>query len=237
MAETAKEAGVSIVAGDTKVIERRNDGQAAGQMIYTAGAGFMRTNAQVLSPKSLEDGDVIIVSGNLGDHHATILGQRMGIENRIESDNAPLNEMVNALMDPANKIRVHELRDVTRGGLATVLNEFADASNKVITLQDDKLPVSMEVLSFAGILGLDPLYMGNEGKMIAVVAKEDATKALELIRGSRYGEKAQIVGSVRLCEEGEDPVLLVETSIGGKRVVGPLYGEGLPRIGCVFFTV
>lgn len=227
MAATAREAGVMIVAGDTKVVENHS-GPDGGILINTAGVGFMREDAPLLMPSSIRGGDVVLVSGCLGDHHAAILGQRMHLENEIVSDNAPLSDMVNALMESGT--HVHEMRDVTRGGLATVLNEFCEGSGRNIVLQEEAVPVDAAVRSFSGILGLDPLYMGNEGKMVAVVAPEDAARALEIIRHSRYGGNAARIGEVRDAAPGETPALILETAIGGQRVLGPLYGEGLPRI-------
>lgn len=229
MAETAREAGVLIAAGDTKVVENHS-GPEGGLIINTAGVGFLLPGQNKLSPQCIREGDAVLLSGNLGDHHAAILGRRMGLENRIQSDNAPLGEMVQAILDSG--VQVHEMRDVTRGGLATVLNEFAQDSGKIITLLEDSLPVSEEVRGFAGILGLDPLYMGNEGKMICIVPEADADKALAAMKKSRYGDHAAIIGRVTQPQEaeGERPVLLIQTAFGGRRVVGPLYGEGLPRI-------
>ena len=183
----------------------------------------------VPGPSNLEDGDVIIVSGNLGDHHATILGTRMGIESNIESDNAPLVEMVTNLLKEG--VAVHAMRDVTRGGLGTVLNEFSSASKCSIELKEEDIPVSQAVKDFCGILGLDPLYMGNEGKMVIAVPEDQADKALSIIRGSKYGENAAIIGRVLKSEDDADiHNVTVLTKIGGKRVIGLLYGEGLPRI-------
>jgi len=133
--------------------------------------------------------------------------------------------MVNALL--TNKIKVHTLRDITRGGLATVLKELAQTSKCTIRLKEDSIPVSPQVRDFCGLLGLEPYYMGNEGKLVAIVAKEDAAKALELIRGSRYGQDAAIIGEVTDEEAGE---LWMETAIGGIRSLEILQGEGLPRI-------
>jgi hydrogenase expression/formation protein HypE len=226
MAATAKEAGVVVVTGDTKVIERRSDDP--GLIINTSGVGFIRDSFDTPGPSCLKEGDSIIISGNLGDHHAAILGSRMGIESDIVSDNAPLCDMVGRLLD--NNIRVHAMRDVTRGGLGTVLNEFASASGCTIELSEESLPVSPAVKDFCGILGLDPLYMGNEGKMVLSVDKEDAEKALLLIRKSRYGENAAIIGSVTGKASSDTLNVSVRTRIGGKRVVGLMYGEGLPRI-------
>lgn len=227
MAETAKEAGVLIVTGDTKVVEKHSD--VSGLIINTSGVGFIPEDLDVPGPSKLEDGDKIIVSGNLGDHHATILGSRMGIENDIISDNAPLVDMTRKLMDA--HLSIHAMRDVTRGGLGTVLNEFANASNCSIVLKESELPVSASVKDFCGILGLDPIYMGNEGKMVISVSAADADKALSLIKESRYGENAKIIGEVKKDKESTDNInVVVTTKIGGKRVVGPMYGEGLPRI-------
>ncbi|MBP5597428.1 hydrogenase expression/formation protein HypE [Pseudobutyrivibrio sp.] len=223
MAETADEAGVKIVAGDTKVIEGNG-----GIYINTAGVGFVPKGVDIKA-KNAEDDDVIIVSGNVGDHHATVLSQRMGIKNTIVSDNAPLQEMVGKLIE--NKIPVHVLRDVTRGGLATVLKELAVSSGLRFDLFEEKLPVDPQVQSFCGLLGLDPLYMGNEGKLVAIVPKEKAVEALELIRSCKYGENACMVGAVNLPEDdSEVGALIMKTEIGGRRFLDILQGEGLPRI-------
>lgn len=223
MAETAEEAGVKIVAGDTKVIEGNG-----GIYINTAGVGFVPKGVDIKA-KNAADDDVIIVSGNVGDHHATVLSQRMGIKNSIESDNAPLQEMVKKLVD--SKIPVHVLRDVTRGGLATVLKELALASGLRFDLFQDKLPVDPQVQSFCGLLGLDPLYMGNEGKMVAIVPKDYAAEAVEIIRSCKYGENACMIGAVNLPEdETEEGALIMKTAIGGRRFLDILQGEGLPRI-------
>lgn len=227
MAETANEAGVKIITGDTKVIE--NKGGEPGLIINTSGVGFIRDNLQVPGPFNLRNGDKIIVSGNLGDHHTAILSTRMGIQTNVVSDAAPLKEMVIKLLD--NDIQVHAMRDVTRGGLGTVLNEFCDSSKCTINLYEEKLPVQAAVKDFCGILGLDPMYMGNEGKMVLSVAAEDAEKALLLIRESKYGENAEIIGDVTQSEETiNDHNVVLNTKIGGKRIIGLMYGEGLPRI-------
>ncbi len=227
MAETAREAGVKIVTGDTKVIE--NKGGEPGLIINTSGVGFIPDDLDVPGPLKLQDGDRIILSGNLGDHHAAILGHRMGIENNFVSDNAPLVDMVGNLLKGG--IHVHAMRDVTRGGLGTVLNEFSAGSKCSIELVEKDLPVSDAVRKFCGILGLDPIYMGNEGKMVLSVPENEAEKALSIIKSSKYGENAAIIGSVKKSSENDDNInVSVLTEIGGKRVVGLLYGEGLPRI-------
>lgn len=225
MADTAKEAGVIVVAGDTKVIDGKNpDG---GIIINTAGVGFVKAN---VSAKNAKDGDVIIVSGAMGDHHAAILSQRLSIKNNIESDNAPLTEMVMALID--NGIDVHVLRDVTRGGLGTVLKELAISSKVQFDVEEIALPVHSDVKNFAGLLGLDPFYMGNEGKLVAIVAAADKDKALGVIRSSKYGEEAAVIGQV-CADEAKDfsaGKVSLATALGGKRELGILVGEGLPRI-------
>ena len=223
MADTAVEAGVKIVAGDTKVIEGNG-----GIYVNTAGVGFVPKGVDIKAKNAAED-DVIIVSGNVGDHHATVLSQRMGIKNTIVSDNAPLNEMVQSLI--TRNIPVHVLRDVTRGGLATVLKELALASGLCFDILQEKLPVDPQVQSFCGLLGLDPLYMGNEGKLVAIIPKDYAAEAVEIIRGCKYGENACMIGSVKTpSEDIERGALIMKTSIGGRRFLDILQGEGLPRI-------
>lgn len=217
MAETAKEAGVTVICGDTKVIEG-----SGGIYINTTGVGFVKESTDIVST-NLRTGDAVIISGNTGDHHAAILSARMGIENNIKSDNAPLVEMVEKMLKSG--IELHCMRDVTRGGLGTVLNELAKASHVNIEIQEENIPVDSEVKAFAKILGLDIMHMGNEGKLVAVVPEKDAEKAAQIIRKSKYGENAQIIGTVK-SGEGVDLI----TPIGGKRRVNVLYGEGLPRI-------
>lgn len=217
MADTAEEAGVVIVAGDTKVINGEG-----GMYINTAGVGFADEKVNCASA-NCKTGDVIIVSGNMGDHHAAILSNRMQIENNIQSDCAPLVEMVKNMLE--ENIDIHAMRDITRGGLATVLNELADASGCMMEISEELIPVAKDVKSFSKILGLDPLYMGNEGKLTAIVNAEHADRALEIIKGSRYGQNAAIIGRVT---EGKGVV--VNTHLGGRRGVGVLMGEGLPRI-------
>lgn len=219
MAETAKEAGVQIVAGDTKVVS--GNGEC---FINTTGVGFVPEGREV-SATRVQEGDVVIASGNLGDHHATILSCRMGITNSIESDNAPLGEMVEALF--AAGVDVHTMRDITRGGIATVLKELAIASKVTIQLEEGSIPVTPQVKDFCGLLGLDPLYMGNEGKFIAVVPEHQAQAALGAIRSARYGKDAVIIGKVSKEEPGK---LYLRTRIGGLRNLEVLQGEGLPRI-------
>lgn len=216
MAKTANEAGVCIVAGDTKVIEGNG-----GVYINTTGIGFAK-NENIVST-NLQDGDCVIVSGTMGDHHATILSARMEIENDIQSDNAPLTDIVKNLIDGG--IDIHCMRDVTRGGLGTVLNELANASQKQIEIEETAIPISDEVKAFSKILGLNIMHMGNEGKLVAIVPSEQANKAVEIIKNSKYGENATIIGKIT---NGEGVIL--NTRLGGQRKINVLIGEGLPRI-------
>ena len=216
MAQTAREAGVIIVAGDTKVVD--GNGRI---YINTSGVGFIE-GEDYASSKCQED-DVIIVSGCMGDHHAAILSHRMNIKNDIASDVAPLCDIVKNLQQGG--VAVHAMRDITRGGLGTVLNELADSSGKCFTIKEEAIPVNPQVKSFVKLLGLNLMHMGNEGKLVAVVDKKDAEKALEIIKGSKYGKDAAIIGKVT---SGSGVVM--ETALGGKKKVGILIGEGLPRI-------
>ncbi|MGN0316915.1 MAG: hydrogenase expression/formation protein HypE [Lachnospira sp.] len=223
MADTAKEAGVMIVAGDTKVIQGNG-----GIYINTSGVGIMPENVDIHASAGEEE-DVIIVSGNMGDHHATILSKRLDIVNSIESDAAPLCECVNNLLN--EEIKVHILRDVTRGGLATILKELAESSVMQFEIDETAIPVSPQVKDLCGLLGLDPLYMGNEGKLVAVVAKEDSDRALDIMRKSAYCENAAIIGRVKaLPDDVHKGRLILNTRIGGSRILPELQGEGLPRL-------
>ena len=219
MAETAKEAGVQIVAGDTKVVN------GSGEFyINTAGVGIVPDGVDIKASNA-HDTDVIIVSGTMGDHHAAILSERMEIDTNVTSDNAPLVDIVHNLLEEDVKVRT--LRDITRGGLGTVLKELAEASGKTFYVESEAIPVKQVVKDFCGLLGLDPLYMGNEGKLIAIVDKDDAQRALDIIKRSKYGEDAAIIGEVKSENAGE---VILKTKIGGKRSIDVLQGEGLPRI-------
>jgi hydrogenase expression/formation protein HypE len=216
MAMAAKEAKVKIVAGDTKVIEGKG-----GIYINTSGIGVIVKNGISIS-NCLPD-DVIILTGNLGEHHAAIMSSRMGIENNIVSDCAPLNSIVKKLL--SENISIHCMRDVTRGGLATVLNEAADQSDCGVVIDEKSLPVSNEIHGFCEILGLDPLYMANEGKLIIIVPESQAEKALKAVRSVKYGKNAAIIGRIT-----DGSHVTMTTTLKGSRRIDILYGEGLPRI-------
>lgn len=216
MSQAAKEADVKIIAGDTKVI-----GGNGGIYINTSGVGFVE--GEDFNSGRCAEGDAIIVSGTMGDHHAAILSNRMNIKNDIVSDVAPLCEMVAALKESGAEI--HAMRDVTRGGLGTVLNELADASSTMFELEEEKIPASAQVKSFVKLLGLNIMHMGNEGKLVLTVKGEDAGLALQAIRKSKYGENAAIIGRVT-----NGSGVYMKTALGGKKKVSVLIGEGLPRI-------
>jgi hydrogenase expression/formation protein HypE len=235
MARASEAAGVTIVAGDTKVVERRAHAEAdPGMFINTTGIGFLRESivsgkAAAPAAAAAHAGDAVLVNGSLGDHHACILSARLGIENGIESDCAALGDVVDALYGARPDVHVRVMRDVTRGGLATVLNEIAGASGALIELDEESIPVTDSVRAFCGVMGLDPLYMGNEGKMAAIVRGEDAEGALAAIRKTKHGRNARIIG--RVAETGaKAPGLVIRTRIGGARRATALRGEGLPRI-------
>ncbi len=219
MKRAADEAGIEIVAGDTKVIEGKG-----GMFINTSGIGVL-DNPVDISAHNAAEGDAVLVSGLLGDHHACILSCRMGIENDICSDCAPLCEMVRALI--RSGLSVHVLRDITRGGLASVLHEIAVSSQAEIELCPSIALASAQVQGFCDILGLDPLYMGNEGKLALILPRAEAEQALLILQSCRYGGNARIIGEVRAAKT---PTVLQRTRTGSTRLIEPLLGEGLPRI-------
>lgn len=217
MAETAKEAGVSIVAGDTKVIEGKG-----GLYINTAGIGE-KAEGLSISASAMEEGDAVILTGTMGDHHGTILTARLHMKSSLRSDCAPLNGLVESLLSEG--LSIHTIRDITRGGLATVANELAEASGRAMEFMEENIPVSEEIRELSGILGLDPLTMGNEGKMLIVLPEKEAERALAILRQNPYGKNASLAGRIT---KGEGVHLI--TAFGGKRKLLPLRGEGLPRI-------
>jgi hydrogenase expression/formation protein HypE len=223
MQAAAAEAGVQIVAGDTKVVER---GKADGLYISTAGVGALRPDVTI-GGANAKPGDVVIVSGALGDHGIAVLGARgeLGFESDLQSDVAPLNHMVTEILAASDN--VHVLRDPTRGGLATTLNEIARQSQVGILLQENKLPIRPAVRAACEMLGFDPLYIANEGKLVAIVAPEDAEAVLARMRQSRYGQEATLIGEVTADAPGR---VLLKTGFGSTRIVDMLMGEMLPRI-------
>lgn len=224
MAQAAKEAGVAIVTGDTKVVER---GKADGVFICTSGIGEQFENTETVSGKRAQPGDVVLVSGAIGDHGTAILSRRQGLTflTDLESDCAPLNKMVEAIMKASS--HVHVLRDPTRGGLAATLNEIATQSKVGIELNENAIVVHEAVNAACEFLGLDPLYVANEGKLIAICPEEEAQAVLEAMRTDPRGKEAAIVG--RVTEDNAGYVEMV-TTVGGRRAVDWLNAEQLPRI-------
>jgi hydrogenase expression/formation protein HypE len=223
MARAAEAAGVQVATGDTKVVER---GKADGLYINTSGVGAIEHDLE-LGPGAIQPGDRVLVSGPIGDHGMAIMVARgeLELEVDLESDTAPLNELVATVLDATAGIRC--LRDPTRGGLATVLAELALSAEVGISIDEASLPVRPEVTGACEILGIDPLYVANEGKLVAVVAPEAEDAALEALRSHPLGAGAAVVAEVRPEPPG---LVLLETSFGGSRVVDMLAGDPLPRI-------
>jgi hydrogenase expression/formation protein HypE len=222
MQAAAAEAGVQIIAGDTKVVQR---GKADGLYINTAGVGVLAHDRSIGGAEA-RPGDAVILSGPIGDHGIAVLGARgeLGFEAAVVSDVAPLNHLVAAMLAAGE---VHVLRDPTRGGVATTLNEIARQSNAAIILDETSIPVRPAVAAACEMLGFDPLYVANEGKLLAIVAPDDAEAILAAMRATRYGEEAVIIGRIQEAPPGR---VLLKTSIGSTRVVDMLAGEMLPRI-------
>jgi hydrogenase expression/formation protein HypE len=224
MAKAAATAGVQIVTGDTKVVER---GHGDGCYINTAGIGILREGVQV-GPHRAQVGDSVLVSGTIGDHGMAIMSVREGLEfeSQIRSDCAALNGMISDVLDAAG-LAVHTMRDPTRGGLSSTLTEIALASNVGIAIDEAKLPVRMEVQSACELLGLDPVYVANEGKAVFFVAPDAAEKVLAVLQAHPLGRDAAIIGRVT----AEHPRMLVaRTAMGANRVIAQQIGEQLPRI-------
>lgn len=217
----AEAAGVQVVTGDTKVVER---GRGDGLYINTAGIGLVKYPG--LGPDKMRPGDAVLLSGTAGDHGAAVMLARDGLmEGEIRSDCAALNGLAFALLDSGAQVRV--LRDPTRGGVATTLCEFAESAKLGIELDEAAIPVRRDVSAACALLGLDPLYCANEGKMLAVVAPEDAQAAQAALRSRPEGENAAIIGRVTVERPGR---VALRTAAGGARLLQKLAGAQLPRI-------
>lgn len=224
MHTAAAEAGVELIAGDTKVVQR---GKADGLYINTSGIGTIPPG---ISPDGsrAEDGDIIILTGTIGDHGMAVVSARgdLGFTSSIHSDIAPLNQLIRAALEVAGDA-IHVMRDPTRGGLATTLNEIARQSGKGLLIQEQAIPVKSPVRAACEMLGFDPLYVANEGKLVIFVRPGLAAPTLAAVRGCRYGEEAEIIGEVGDAPAG---MVLMKTAFGSTRVVDMLAGEILPRI-------
>ncbi|HUZ46846.1 MAG TPA: hydrogenase expression/formation protein HypE [Terriglobia bacterium] len=223
MQAAADEAGVSVVTGDTKVVNRGKGDQV---FITTTGIGIIEKPVAISADRA-RPGDKILLSGFIGDHGIAILSQRENLEfeGAIESDTAPLDSLVAAMLEASPEI--HCLRDPTRGGVATTLNEIAARSKVGMEIREREIPVRESVKGACEILGLDPLYVANEGKLVAIVAPEAAPAVLEAMQAHPFGRDARLVGTV-VAEHA--PLVLMKTEIGGTRIVDLMIGEQLPRI-------
>jgi hydrogenase expression/formation protein HypE len=226
-AGACRQAGARLVAGDTKVV---NKGHGDGLYINTSGLGLVPPGVNV-APHQARPGDAVIVSGSIGDHGVAIMSVREGLEfeTRIESDSAPLNGLVGAMLAsaPGGPAPIHCLRDATRGGLAAVLNELAEASQAGIEFDERRVPLRPAVQAACEMLGLDPLYVANEGKLVAVVAEPAAEAVLAAMHAHPLGREAALIGRVTAEHPGR---VVARTGIGGARIVDIPAGELLPRI-------
>ncbi len=223
VAAACEEAGVQLVAGDTKVVDK---GHGDGLYINTSGIGIVPHGIEI-GPSHAQAGDAVIVSGTMGDHGIAIMSVREGLEfeTQIVSDTAPLNGLVEAMLMASP--RIHCLRDATRGGLAAVLNELASASRVGIEFEEQRVPVNPAVGAACEMLGLDPFYVANEGKLVAIVPEEDAEAVLDAMRAHPFGQLASRIG----CVVEEHPgIVVARTEIGGSRVLDLPAGVLLPRI-------
>lgn len=226
MAEVAKEAGVAIVTGDTKVVNR---GSGDGVFITTSGIGVIPKGRE-LSGTRIEPGDKVLVSGTIGDHGITIMSCResLGFEAEIKSDAAPLDSLVEDVLKAAPHTRC--FRDPTRGGISSSLNEFAEQSQVDIIVDEPAIPVKQAVLGACEMLGYDVYQVANEGKMLCVVAADEAEAALEAMKKNPYGKDAALIGEVCQAKEERGPKVLLRTAFGSTRILDMLVGEQLPRI-------
>lgn len=224
MANIAKEAQVQIVAGDTKVVEA-----GKGDKIYinTTGIGFFEESQQPLTGADIEPNDVILISGTIADHGMAILSERefFQVEDGIESDCAPLHELIRLILNKSSGVKF--LRDPTRGGLATTLKEVAELIQYDLLIYEDQIPIKPHVKQFCQLLGINPLYVANEGKVICVVAKEEAKKVLEAMHQHPYGKEAKIIGIVQSSRQKK---LFSETTLGALKELQMMAVEQLPRI-------
>jgi hydrogenase expression/formation protein HypE len=225
MGKAAKAAGVTVVTGDTKVVPR---GAADQIFINTSGIGLIPDHIQVAS-NNARIGDKIILSGTIADHAIAVLTQREGLtfETSLQSDSAPLNHMVAKMFAAAVARDVHVLRDPTRGGVGTALNEIAEKSELGIEIIEEKIPLNTQVAAACELLGFDPLYLANEGKLLAFVSPQSADAVLKAIQSDPYGRDAAVIGEV---VDGHAGRVFLQTRIGGRRIVDMLAGEQLPRI-------
>ncbi len=225
MADAAVQAGISIVTGDTKVVE---NGKCDQVFINTAGVGWLSPERRSISfGSNIAVGDKIILNGPVGDHGVAVLAARESLEisREIKSDSAPLNRLIQVVLDEG--IDMHFMRDPTRGGLATVLCEVTEKKNFGVNIYENDIPVKESVKNICEVFGYDPLYLANEGKVVMLIPEKQATQALDIIRSCEHGQEAQIIGEITNNHPGK---VVMNTEIGGSRMVELLAGEQLPRI-------
>jgi hydrogenase expression/formation protein HypE len=224
VSEACNEAAVPVVTGDTKVVPK---GKGDKIFINTSGIGFVAEEITI-SSQMAQEGDIVILSGSMGDHGITIMTCQAGIsvQGNLKSDTMPLHNLVQILLAELPGC-VHTLRDPTRGGVATTLNEIAENSGLCIELSDESLPIRPEVKAACELLGLEPLYLANEGKCLAIVREDKADRALEVMHSTREGSEAAIIGRLTGGKGGR---VIINTPVGGSRIVTPLHGAPLPRI-------
>lgn len=223
MKEAADKAGILIVTGDTKVVER---GKGDKIFINTSGIGIVDENIDI-SPRNCRPGDVIIINGSIADHGISIMSAREGLsfETEIVSDTAPLNGLIQSVLSVSKN--VHMMRDPTRGGLASILKEIATSGNVGIEIDENKIPIKEEVKAACELLGFDPLYVANEGKLVLFAAEEDSKRILEVMKSHPYGKDSEIIGKVVNEHAG---TVVMKTLIGSKRIIEMITGDQLPRI-------
>jgi hydrogenase expression/formation protein HypE len=223
MSDAARRCGVQIITGDTKVVDK---GKGDGLYINTAGIGVIE-HKQKIAPQNVRPGDVILVSGDLGRHGMAIMAVREGLafESQIESDSAPVADLVQQLLKAG--IEIHCLRDLTRGGLASALNEIAEASAVKIEVVEKSVPVREDVHAACEMLGLDPLHVACEGRFAAFIAAKDAERALQIMSGHAVGTGSAVIGRVA---ESSAPLVTLKSAIGANRILDMPSGEQLPRI-------
>ena len=224
MKKSADEAGVCIVTGDTKVVPK---GSADKIFVTTSGIGVIENNSNIPAPSKAEDGDVVILSGTIADHGMAVMIQREGIEfaSAVKSDCAPLYDLVKSVMDVVPNI--HCLRDPTRGGVAATLNEIAQQSNVCIEIDEEAIPLNPSTNSVCELLGIDPLHVANEGKMIFILPQKYAQQTLNILKNQNYGKEASIIGEVKAMPHGK---VHLKTKFGSVRILDTPSGDILPRI-------
>lgn len=223
MAAAAKQAGVAIVAGDTKVV---NKGKADGIFINTSGVGVLRDGTDIAASR-IREGDVVIISGEIGNHGVAILAERNGLtfDPVVETDSRPLNSLTKAMLEAVPDL--HFMRDPTRGGLATTLKEAALESKLCIRIHEADIPVPPPVRGACKLLGLDPLYVANEGVLVAITDRKNADALLGVMKKHAFGARSAVIGAIESSPKG---MVLLDTGIGGSRIIDMLQGEMLPRI-------